>query len=141
MRFVQAVLQKALDERLYTPDLVSSFLHYAAGTLLIFIWSLAHVLQVVAWSIAVLVLGINMYLLGVSVLSSLVHSVSAIIVLGISSAAYGAFICYLVLDPAQEDGNWSFLKNLFSRSTLLSVCLSLFCHVVVEYNKLHISQN
>ncbi|CAM6042210.1 unnamed protein product [Sphagnum compactum] len=71
--------------------------------------------KVVAWSIAVLVLGINMYLLGVSVLSSLVHSVSAIIVLGISSAAYGAFICYLVLDPAQEDGNWSFLKNLFSR--------------------------
>jgi fatty acid desaturase len=74
-----------------------------------------NILQVVAWSIAVLVLAINMYLLGVSVFTSIVESVQVIAILGVLTVLYVAFICYLILEPAQADGNWSWIKNFFSR--------------------------
>jgi hypothetical protein len=74
-----------------------------------------NILQVVAWSIAVLVLVINMYLLGVSVFTSIVESVQVIAILGVLTVLYVAFICYLILEPAQADGNWAWIKNFFSR--------------------------
>ncbi|CAK9264505.1 unnamed protein product [Sphagnum jensenii] len=73
------------------------------------------VTKVVAWSIAVLVLAINMYLLGVSVFTSIVESVQVIAILGVLTVLYVAFICYLILEPAQADGNWACIKNFFSR--------------------------
>ncbi|CAM6015402.1 unnamed protein product [Sphagnum balticum] len=73
------------------------------------------VTKVVAWLIAVLVLVINMYLLGVSVFTSIVESVQVIAILGVLTVLYVAFICYLILEPAQADGNWAWIKNFFSR--------------------------
>lgn len=67
----------------------------------------------IAWSIAGLVLAINMYLLAVSVLSSIVESVVVISLLGVATVLYVAFVCYLVLEPAQEDGNWMYIKRMY----------------------------
>jgi hypothetical protein len=70
-----------------------------------------------------LVLVINMYLLGVSVFTSIVESVQVIAILGVLTVLYVAFICYLILEPAQADGNWACIKNFFSRYCSLSFSL------------------
>lgn len=69
-----------------------------------------------AWSIAVLVMAINMYLLLVTVLSRIVKSASVIILLLVIVLLYVSFVIYLVLEPAQEDGNWVHLKRAFLSS-------------------------
>lgn len=66
-----------------------------------------------AWSIAVLVMAINMYLLLVTVLSRIVDSAPVIILLLVIIFLYVSFVTYLVLEPAQEDGNWVHLKRAF----------------------------
>lgn len=54
-----------------------------------------------------------MYLLAVYVLSTIVESVVVISLLGVSTVLYVAFVCYLVLEPAQEDGNWMYIKRMY----------------------------
>lgn len=77
-------------------------------------------LQVIAWTIAVLVISINMYLLLVTVLSRLANSTPIIVILTVIILFYVCFVIYLVLDPAQEDGNWVYFKRTFlsSRSAI-----------------------
>ncbi len=139
MRIVQAVLQKALDERLYMPDLVSSFLHYAAGTLLIFIWSLACAAGggMVNCSFST---GDQYVPAGsVSVKQSCPLSIC-------HHCARNLLCCIWSLHMLLGSGPCTRRWQLVISQELIfqvypSVCLSLFCHVVIEYNKLHISQN
>lgn len=60
-----------------------------------------------------MVMAINMYLLVVSVFGNLVESTAAIAIIGVVTVLYISFIVYLVLEPAQEDGNWVYIKRTF----------------------------
>lgn len=79
------------------------------------------VTKVMAWSIAVLVMAINMYLLLVTVLSRIVDSAPVIIILLVIILLYVSFVTYLVLEPAQEDGNWVHLKRAVLSSRVRSI--------------------
>lgn len=69
--------------------------------------------KVIAWSIALLVMAINMYLLVVTVFGNIVESAAVMAILLVITALYISFIVYLVLEPAQEDGNWVYIKRVF----------------------------
>jgi natural resistance-associated macrophage protein len=71
------------------------------------------VTKVIAWSIALLVMAINMYLLVVTVFGNIVESAAVMAILLVVTALYISFIVYLVLEPAQEDGNWVYIKRAF----------------------------
>lgn len=67
----------------------------------------------IAWSIALLVMAINMYLLVVTVFGNIVESAAVMAILLVVTAMYISFIVYLILEPAQEDGNWVYIKRAF----------------------------
>lgn len=81
-------------------------------------------------------MAINMYLLFVSIFGTLVESTAVTTTLGVTTIFYIAFIVYLVLEPAQEDGNWVYIKQRFLSSRLVFslilsssyVALNLFFH-------------
>ena len=64
-------------------------------------------------------MAINMYLLFVSIFGALVESTAVTVTLGVATIFYIAFIIYLVLEPAQEDGNWTYIKRTFLSSRLV----------------------
>ncbi|XP_024381410.1 metal transporter Nramp4 [Physcomitrium patens] len=80
------------------------------------VFVITKVTKVIAWTIAVLVISINMYLLLVTVLSRLANSTPIIVILTVIILFYVCFVIYLVLDPAQEDGNWVYFKRTFLSS-------------------------
>lgn len=80
------------------------------------VFVISNITKVIAWSVAVLVMAINMYLLFVSIFGTLVESTAVTTTLGVTTIFYIAFIVYLVLEPAQEDGNWAYIKRRFLSS-------------------------
>lgn len=72
-----------------------------------------------------MVMAINMYLLFVSIFGTLVESAVVTVILGVATIFYVAFIIYLVLEPAQADGNWTYMKRMFLSSRLVISLVSL----------------
>jgi len=83
------------------------------------VFVIGKVMKVIAWSIALLVMAINMYLLFVSIFGTLVESTAITVILGVATIFYISFIIYLVLEPAQEDGNWAYIERRFIKPTFV----------------------
>ncbi|KAG0562571.1 hypothetical protein KC19_9G156500 [Ceratodon purpureus] len=83
------------------------------------VFVIGKVMKVIAWSIALLVMAINMYLLFVSIFGTLVESTAVTVILGVATVFYISFIIYLVLEPAQEDGNWAYIERRFIKPTFV----------------------